>query len=120
MNSVKHVRIPRIEDSETLQLGDLFIYAVIKNAAYPIEGCTSQFPDLRSRIKLSTLLERIKCSMTCLLDSIERLERVGLLTIKEWNQKCKEYIFKYSDTKVDLFSEEFIQDPNFSHKEKDF
>ena len=117
---MKFVKVPRIFNPKLLELGDRFIYAVIRKVAYSIKSDTSQFPKTWTWIKHSTLLERVECDEPRLLDSIKRLKRVGLFTIKEKSPGSNIYVFDHSDDKVDLFSEEFLMNPNFSFEEKDF
>lgn len=107
----QHVQVPNMELQEDSGLNyiDPFVYACIKR--FMNEKTMIAFPSIR------TLMETSKLSQHLLQESISRLEAAGYIKVNKQFGKSNTYLFN-KDTQFEIFSYDFLDQPNLTTKEK--
>lgn len=110
MNNLQHVQVPQMHlKSEGLLHNDPFIYACIKR--YMNNTTKTAFPSI------NTIVKDTQLNKQTILNSIDRLSKAGYLQIIKTLGKVNEY--KFNDyKKFEIFSYEFLDNPNLTSKEK--
>lgn len=107
----QHVQVPIMEINQSLLFSDPYVYACIKK--YMNKTTKQAFPSVATLVKDSGLNKKT------ILAAIDRLEKEGYIKIEK--KHGAKNIYQFNDyTKFEIFSYDFLENPNLSPKAKSY